>query len=105
MKRLKISFYNSSNPHSLPEFVVGEDILVAPVLVEGATSRDIYLPSGTWLEEGDSERVLVGPQWLTNYSAPLDVLPFFVRDSPVSSAVTPTIAAALILCGLLTSLM
>jgi alpha-glucosidase len=30
------------------EFLFGEDLLVAPVLHEGATQRDVYLPAGNW---------------------------------------------------------
>ncbi|CAH0725126.1 unnamed protein product, partial [Brenthis ino] len=63
------------------EYLLGNDILVAPVLTEGATSRDIYLPSGLWMEEGDPQRVHVGPTWLRDFPAPLDVLPYFVKES------------------------
>ncbi len=30
------------------EYMLGDRILVAPVIVEGATSRDVQLPAGTW---------------------------------------------------------
>ncbi|XP_049764874.1 myogenesis-regulating glycosidase-like [Schistocerca cancellata] len=62
------------------EYLLGEDILVAPVLEEGAVSRDIYLPSGNWTDEVDPEHPIIeGPIWLTNYPAPLNVLPYFTR--------------------------
>ncbi|XP_049791625.1 myogenesis-regulating glycosidase-like [Schistocerca nitens] len=62
------------------EFLLGEDLLVAPVLEEGAISRDIYLPTGNWTDEVDPEHPIIeGPVWLTNYSAPLSVLPYFTR--------------------------
>ncbi|XP_047003771.1 myogenesis-regulating glycosidase-like [Schistocerca americana] len=62
------------------EFLLGEDLLVAPVLEEGAVSRDIYLPRGSWRDEADPEHPTVdGPAWLANYSAPLSVLPYFTR--------------------------
>ncbi|CAH2049631.1 unnamed protein product, partial [Iphiclides podalirius] len=79
----------------------GEDILVAPVLEQGATSRDVYLPSGLWWEEGDPERVLVGPIWIKDYPAPLDVLPYFVRakEYVADAAFCPTITAFLVLLG------
>ena len=28
--------------------LLGDDLLVAPVIEEGATSREVYLPPGTW---------------------------------------------------------
>src|SRR6185503_4541868 len=32
------------------EFLFGPDLLVAPVLVPGATTRDAYLPTGDWVD-------------------------------------------------------
>src|SRR5262249_14859295 len=32
------------------EFLFGPDILAAPVLTPGATSRDVYLPAGEWID-------------------------------------------------------
>ena len=62
------------------EFLVGDDLLVAPVLDKGATSRDVYLPTGVWRDEvkGDS---VEGGKWLKGYDAPLDVLPHFTRQA------------------------
>jgi len=62
------------------QFMLGEDILVAPVVYEGATSRNIYLPQGTWRAElTNGTRTYIGPRWLENFPAPLDVLPFFTK--------------------------
>ncbi|KAK9700827.1 hypothetical protein QE152_g31004 [Popillia japonica] len=36
--------------------MLGEDILVAPILEEGAVTRDIYLPAGTW-EDGNTGEI------------------------------------------------
>ncbi|KAL1454224.1 hypothetical protein WDU94_010499 [Cyamophila willieti] len=62
------------------EFLLGEDILVAPVLSEGAVARDIYLPEGQWRDGVLPEQTVYnGPKWLRNYSAPIDVLPYFFK--------------------------
>jgi alpha-glucosidase len=61
------------------EYMVGADVVVAPVLVKGATSRDIYLPAGNWRD--DSGQLHKGGEWLKNYPAPLDKLPVFLRDT------------------------
>jgi len=61
------------------EYMVGPDVVVAPVLVKGATSRDIYLPAGNW-RDYTSGQVQKGGAWLRNYSASLDRLPLFVRE-------------------------
>ncbi|XP_004925059.1 myogenesis-regulating glycosidase [Bombyx mori] len=61
------------------EYLLGEGILVAPVLERGARSRDVYLPPGTWLAQGDPGRVFPGGDWIRKYPAPLDTLPYFIR--------------------------
>lgn len=57
---------------------MGDEILVAPVLEEGKTARNIYLPEGKWIDQKDGQ-THQGPLWLNNYAAPLDVLPYFVK--------------------------
>jgi len=60
------------------QYMLGDDILVAPVLHEGAVVRDIYLPRGTWLShEGVT---YTGPLSLTNFPAPLGTLPYFIKQ-------------------------
>ncbi|KAH1021221.1 hypothetical protein HUJ04_010760 [Dendroctonus ponderosae] len=63
------------------EFLLGEDILVAPVMEQGATSRDVYLPEGSWVDGNDPAVKYEGPIWL-DYNAPLDVLPYFIKETP-----------------------
>ncbi|XP_068907022.1 myogenesis-regulating glycosidase-like isoform X1 [Tenebrio molitor] len=61
------------------EYLLGEKILVAPIVEEGSTSRDIVLPSGSW-KDGNDGKVYEGPQILKAYLAPIDVLPFFIKQ-------------------------
>ena len=63
----------------LPEFLLGDSILVAPVLEEGAVSRDIYLPKEVWRDENNPENIHVGPKLLKDYPADIGTLPFFTR--------------------------
>ncbi|XP_047004434.1 myogenesis-regulating glycosidase-like [Schistocerca americana] len=64
------------------EYMLGDDVLVAPVVSHKAVSRDIYLPEGRWRDEVDPEHpVIQGPTWLHGYAAPLDTLPYFTRAS------------------------
>ncbi|XP_063539892.1 myogenesis-regulating glycosidase-like [Cydia strobilella] len=60
------------------EFLLGEKILVAPVLEQGAVSRTIYLPRGTWRDAEGA--VYEGPTTL-DYPAPIDVLPYFIHQN------------------------
>lgn len=79
---------------------------MAPVLEQGAVTRDIYLPAGVWYAEGDAERIYEGQQWLQDYPAPLDTLPYFVRastqtDSAVASTGTTLLMFFVIIVNIL----
>lgn len=59
------------------QFLVGEDLLVAPVTREGARLQEVYLPAGEWLDLGtrtvhDGGRTVV-------VDAPLERIPMFLR--------------------------
>ncbi len=59
------------------EVMVGEGVLLAPVQTEGATSRDVYLPEGTWIpwEGGDA---LAGGR-IVSVEAALTEIPVLVK--------------------------
>ena len=59
------------------EFLLGNTLLVAPVLEQGAVARDIYLPRGIWKDENRPYHIHNGPTLIKDYSAGLDILPFF----------------------------
>lgn len=87
------------------QYLLGEDIIVAPILVENATSRDIYLPEGEWLEKGEKSKVHIGPAWIRGHSVPIDDLAFFVRktepDAASHSQVSAILLGAVLILGLL----
>ncbi|HEX8007806.1 MAG TPA: glycoside hydrolase family 31 protein [Trebonia sp.] len=61
------------------QFLLGDDLLVVPVVVEGATERRVYLPAGArWLDAWTGA-AHPGGQWLTA-PAPLERIPVYVRD-------------------------
>lgn len=63
------------------EFLWGRDVLVAPVLKEGAVSRDITLPAGNeWIDFNNPSNYYKGGTVIRDYPAPLSVLPLFVRE-------------------------
>lgn len=61
------------------EFLLGDDLLVAPVLNEGAVTRDIYLPAGEWCDAWSGERY-TGGQTLIAHPAPCPGIPLFIRQ-------------------------
>lgn len=62
------------------QFLLGDDIIAAPVIRENQRSRDIYLPEGTW-KDGNTAIIHTGPKWIRNYAVPLSMLPYFVRKT------------------------
>lgn len=60
------------------QMMFGPDLLVAPVLFEGARSRQVYLPAGeTWCDAWTDE-MFEGGQWV-EAEAPLDRIPLYLR--------------------------
>ncbi|MEW2399685.1 glycoside hydrolase family 31 protein [Streptomyces sp. NPDC046862] len=59
------------------EWMLGPAVLAAPKLDEG-TTRDVFLPTGTWHDVTDG-KVVRGPVTLKGYAAPLGVTPAFVN--------------------------
>lgn len=57
-------------------FMLGDDILVAPVQKKGETVRRIPLPAGTWKNENGD--VIPGGRTI-EVAAPLNTLPYFVK--------------------------
>jgi len=63
------------------EFLLGDSILVAPVLEPKATQRQVYLPRGVWYEY-DTGRLIDGAQEVT-IAAPLERMPIYIRAGRV----------------------
>lgn len=57
------------------QFLLGGDILVAPVVEKKLRARKVVIPPGTWRADDDSE--VVGPAEV-EVAAPLERLPYFV---------------------------
>jgi alpha-glucosidase (family GH31 glycosyl hydrolase) len=63
------------------EYLLGQDILVAPVVSGGAAMRTFYLPKGEWVNFWGGDR-LMGGQDVT-VSSPVDTIPIVVRAGSV----------------------
>lgn len=63
------------------QFAVGNDIIVAPILHEFQTFRDIYLPNGWWKDEIKGG-VIRGNKWMRNYQIEINQVAYFTRIDP-----------------------
>ncbi len=59
------------------QFLFGADLLVAPVLWEGATTRSVYLPKGDWYDYWTGRHFAGGAK--VELPVTIDSLPLFVR--------------------------
>ncbi|MFC9615042.1 TIM-barrel domain-containing protein [Streptomyces sp. NPDC056721] len=69
------------------QFLLGPDLLVAPVTTAGATRREVYLPTGARWRCAWTDTTYEGGSWHT-VDAPLDRIPLLLRDDaqlPVSA--------------------
>jgi alpha-glucosidase len=60
------------------QFYLGDAMLVAPVLTEGATAREVYFPEGRFVELFQGERTVKGPV-TAEVDAPLGEIPVFLK--------------------------
>jgi alpha-glucosidase (family GH31 glycosyl hydrolase) len=63
------------------QFMMGDRILVAPVIVQGARSRVVYFPPGDWVHWQTGE-TYTGPAEI-EVAAPLRVAPYFYRSGRI----------------------
>jgi alpha-glucosidase/alpha-D-xyloside xylohydrolase len=63
------------------QYLWGKQMMVAPVVEKGATSRQVYLPRGAWFDYWTGER-LEGGREITR-KVDLETMPLFVRAGSI----------------------
>ncbi|MGB9178326.1 MAG: TIM-barrel domain-containing protein, partial [Pyrinomonadaceae bacterium] len=63
------------------EFMIGNDLLVAPVLQPNQTSRMVYLPEGAWYDYWTNKKYQ--GHTMIRADAPLETVPMFVRAGAI----------------------
>jgi alpha-glucosidase (family GH31 glycosyl hydrolase) len=63
------------------QFLWGRDILVSPVVEQGATSRRVYLPKGSWFDYWTEERIEGGRE--IDRTVDLETMPLHVRAGAI----------------------
>jgi alpha-glucosidase len=79
---LLLNYQHDANTLNIDdEFMIGSDLLVAPILKPGLTSRLVYLPAGIWYDYWTGRQLAGGG--MMHVDAPLDTVPFYVRGGAV----------------------
>ncbi len=83
MQALPIAFNEDENGyHVKDQYMFGESFLVAPIIQDAATSRQVYLPANhKWVDFWTGE-TFEGGQEITK-KAPLDILPLYVKAGSI----------------------
>jgi alpha-glucosidase/alpha-D-xyloside xylohydrolase len=63
------------------QYLWGKDVLVAPVVEKGATSRQVYLPRGAWFDYWTGERLEGGREIARKVD--LETMPLYVRAGSI----------------------
>jgi alpha-glucosidase len=63
------------------EFLLGENILVAPILELGKKERSVYFPSGTWYDFYSNTKYEGGSEY--NVTADIDRIPVFIKEGSI----------------------
>lgn len=82
MRPLVLAYQGDPHVAALDDqFMLGGDLLVAPVLEPGVAGRRVYLPAGEWIDFWTGQRLAGGrDHWA---DAPLDRIPLYVKAGSV----------------------
>lgn len=79
---LVLNYPDDSNTYNLDDqFMIGDDLLVAPVVKPDVTRRLVYLPQGVWYDYWTNKRYEGGTT--VAMDAPLDTVPMLVRGGAI----------------------
>lgn len=82
MRPVVLHYEDDVNTHNLNgEYLVGDKLLVAPVLEQGATRKMVYLPEGSWYDFWTGEKFAGGQYLLAD--APLEHCPIYVKGGSI----------------------
>jgi alpha-glucosidase (family GH31 glycosyl hydrolase) len=77
VKPLALAFPNNGYETIKDQFMLGDEILVAPVVENGARSRGVVLPPGKW--KCDEGKIFNGGRKI-EITVPLERLPYFTKQ-------------------------
>ena len=92
MRHMILEYANDPNVYTIEDaYMFGDAFLIAPILND-QSSRNVYLPKGTWIDlnTGEQHVVAAGGTWLNDYHADLATLPSFF-NTETKSQIAPTL--------------
>jgi len=87
MQALWLKFYNDPKTAEIDdEYMFGDNMLVAPVIIQGAITRTLYLPAGEWYPLNGGSAIAGGIS--VTVDAPMDSIPVFVPAGSIIPMLT-----------------
>ncbi len=81
LRPLILNYEDDSNTYNLnDQFMVGDNMIVCPVVNQGEVNRKIYLPDGVWYDYFTKDKVKSG---FSIYDVPLNKVAIFVKDGTI----------------------
>jgi alpha-glucosidase len=85
---LMLNYQDDENTYNLDdEFMIGDDLLVAPIVKPDLTSRLVYLPGGIWYDYWTNRKYSGGT--MIRVDSPLETVPMFVRGGAIIPQAPP----------------
>lgn len=76
MRHMEYAYPNCGYENETEQFMLGDDMLVAPVVNQGETVKRVVLPEGKW--QDPNGEIFEGGRTI-EYPAPLEVVPYFIK--------------------------
>jgi alpha-D-xyloside xylohydrolase len=81
--------FSALGVHPEDQYLLGDELLVAPVETKGATTRTLIKPPGRWFSWWDGAELIGEPGASLQVAAPLTTLPLFLREGAMVPMLRP----------------
>ena len=89
IRPLLLNYQDDPSTYNIDDqFMIGEDLLVAPIMKPDLTRRLVYLPRGSWYDYWTNKKYSGGT--MIAVEAPLETVPLFVRAGAMIPTAPPT---------------